>query len=83
MLTEIVAVPGATAVTTPVVAFTVATPAFDVLYVLARVTAALPRCTVGVIVTVCPTPICAVLGEIERFVMAGAGAATDTDAAAT
>ena len=82
-LTVIVVVPGATAVTTPVVAFTVATATFDVEYTLDSVTAAFARVTFGVTVTVCPTAICAADGETESPEIAAAGAATETDAAAT
>jgi hypothetical protein len=80
--TVIVATPGATAVTTPVVAFTVATAAFDVVNCDAPVTAEPARLNVGTIVTVWFTGTLAAVGDTCKPLIAAAGAATETDAAA-
>jgi hypothetical protein len=80
-VTVMVATPGATAVTTPA-AVTVATEAVDEAYVYATVTAEAPRFTVGTIDTVWFTGTLAALGETTKPLIAAAGAATETDAAA-
>ena len=80
-VTVMVATPGPTAVTTPA-ADTVATEAVDEAYVYATATAAAPLFTVGTIVTVWLTCTFAALGETCRPLIAAAGAATETEAAA-
>jgi hypothetical protein len=77
--TVMVATPGATAVTTPA-AVTDAIVADEVVYVYVAVRPA--GCTVGTIVTEPPTANCAADGDTASDVMAGAGADTETDAAA-
>jgi hypothetical protein len=77
--TVMVATPGATAVTTPA-AVTDAIVADEVVYVYVAVRPA--GCTVGTIVTEPPTASCAADGDTASDVMAGAGADTETDAAA-
>jgi hypothetical protein len=77
--TVMVATPGATAVTTPA-AVTDAIVADELVYVYVAVRPA--GCTVGTIVTEPPTANCAADGDTASDVMAGAGADTETDAAA-
>ena len=80
--TVIVAIPGATAVTTPALV-TVAMLAADEVYVYATATAAFARFTVGTIVTDWPTAMLDAVGDSASPLIAGAGAATATDAAVT
>jgi hypothetical protein len=80
-VTVMVAIPGADAVTTPA-ADTEATAEFDVAYVYATVTADEPRLTVGTIVTVWFTGTLAAVGDSCKPLIAAAGAATESDAAA-
>jgi hypothetical protein len=77
--TVMVAVPGATAVTTPA-DVTDAIAADDDAYVYVAVRPA--GWTVGTIVTEPPTANACADGDTVSDVMAGAGAATETDAAA-
>ena len=81
-VTVMVAVPGATAVTTPVVGLTPAMAELLVLYAYVTTTAAVGLVTFGTIVSVWPTPSIADVGEVVRLPIAAAAGATLIDAAA-